>query len=261
MTGAVGTVNLLLGLVYVTIGAMTWTEMRRNRHLGFSHFGLAIVVLAFTCGPHHLHHGLHVLFEERPGGSLDLAVTLIGIPPAATWVVLRFEAWSGGRGERLVRGTPAWVETMPTLAGVYLVALAGAMVGRASPLTMFEPIVLPNVALVAVYVAIGLVLLRTQIANRATNGGWSLSGMSLAGIFFTCAVMHAVHAWYVGTGLYDADWHGRLVDSLSVPAGVYFLWVVHALSVGRLLDWDPGALPAHLAEPAEPAEAVMEIPA
>lgn len=244
MTPAVGAVNVVLGLAYVTIGVMTWTEMRRNRHLGFSHFGLAIVLLAFTCGPHHLHHGLHVLTEERPGGSLDLVTTVIGVPTAAVWVWLRLEAWSGGPGERVLAGTPAWIEAMPTLAAAYVVGLMAVAMTQGSPLTVFEPIVLPNVALVFVYVAIGAVLMRTQLANRVSGGHWSLSGLSLAGIFLTCALMHAVHALYVGTGLYDADWHGRALDSLSVPAGLYFLWVVHALSTRRIHDWDPSAGPA-----------------
>lgn len=253
----VGAVNLVLGLAYVTIGVMTWMDMRRNRHLGFSHFGLAIVVLAFTCGPHHLHHGVHVLFEERPGGSLDLVTTLVGILPAAIWVALRLEAWLGGRGERSLVGMPAWMEAMPTLGAVYVVSLVAVVLSDGSPLAVFEPIVIPNLALVLVYMAIGVVLMRTQISNRWASDTWSLSGLSLAGLFLTCALMHAVHALYVGTGLYDADWHGRVLDALSVPAGLYFLWVVNALSLGRIRDWDPGAVPAQVDE--QSAEFPLEV--
>ncbi|HEV8626678.1 MAG TPA: hypothetical protein VG034_19700, partial [Acidimicrobiia bacterium] len=52
--------NLVLGVAYTGYGMMTAIEMKRDwRTFGFSHFGAAWICMAFTCGPHHLDHGLH----------------------------------------------------------------------------------------------------------------------------------------------------------------------------------------------------------
>ena len=91
-----------------------------------------------------------------------------------------------------------------------------------------------------IYVTIGYFLLRTQLRNRTTSGGWSLSGLALMGVFPTCAVMHAVWVLYAVTGVYAPDVHGLFIDWISVPAGLYFLWVVRALYHDALHDWNRG---------------------
>ena len=115
------------------------------------------------------------------------------------------------------------------------------------------PGALPNLLLVGVYSAIGFYLVRTQLANRRPLGGWSVSGVALALIFPTCALMHGAYAYYVTTGQYGADVHGLVVDWLAVPAGVYFVWVVQALYRGTFRDWNSTgrALPAARSQPAD----------
>src|SRR4051794_41394245 len=123
MTTLVATLNIVLGLVYIQYGTMTVLEMRRSwGTLGFSHFGAAWIAMAFTCGPHHLAHGLHVA-AFGVGGPLDLVAVLIGFPAGVTWFLLRVEAFRGGRGGRFIPRDPLWVLALPTPAGVSVTAL------------------------------------------------------------------------------------------------------------------------------------------
>lgn len=239
MSAAVGGLNLVLGVVYTSYGVMTLVDMKRGwRARGFSHFGAAWVFMAFTCGPHHLLHGAHLAFGGRDGGLLDLVAVLVGFPAGVAWFLLRVEAMGGGRGDRFVAGTPAWVEALPTLAGVYVAWLMASALGVAGGAAMSPERVVPNLLLIVLYGAIGAVLLRTQLANRAVRGGWSLSGLSLTVVFPTCGLMHGAYALYTASGRYDADWHGLWIDWLSVPAALYFLWVVSRLAHGALRDWN-----------------------
>jgi hypothetical protein len=250
VTATVGALNILLGLVYCQYGTMTMIEMRRQRSaMGFSHFGAAWIAMAFTCGPHHFVHGLHLLTVARPAaGPLDLVAVLIGLPAGITWFALRVEAFTGGAGDRLIRGNPRWVIALPTFAGVYV----SAFVTRIADTGHFRgeqlPAVTPNLLLVVIYMTIGYYLVRTQLANRRPLGGWSVSGLALAVIFPTCAMMHGVYAFYALTGRYPAAIHTTVIDWLAVPAGLYFLWVVQALYRGDFRDWNRGAALRAVAE-------------
>jgi hypothetical protein len=108
--------------------------------------------------------------------------------------------------------------------------------------------------LVGLYGAIGYFLARTQLANRKPLGGWSLSGLALAVVFPTCALMHGVYALYALSGKYALDYHGFVIDWLAVPAAMYFLWVVHGLYKGTFRDWN-GAPPKMTEETAVAAAA------
>jgi hypothetical protein len=253
MRPAVAALNILLGSVYTSYGVMTMIDLHRERHQrGFSHFGLAWIAMAFTCGPHHLDHGLHVAFAGRAGGPLDVFAVVVGLPAGVIWFLLRIEALTGGRGDRFLPGTPRRVAILPGLAGAYLaIYLAGvAFVLRRGG--DFEPKLVPNLLLLGLYGVIGFYLLRTQLANRADLGGWSLSGLSLTVVFPTCGLMHAVSVFYALAGRYDVDVHGLTIDWLAVPAAVYFLWVVRALYHGAFNDWNRGATGVRR----EPVEAV-----
>ena len=239
MSTAVGIANFLLGAVYLQYGTMTVLDMRRNwGTLGFSHFGAAWIAMAFTCGPHHMIHATHTLWEGRPGGPLDFAAVLIGAPAGVLWFLLRVEAYRGGRGDRFVSGTPAWLHAIPVLAGAYASAIVAGAIASGTPLLDNAWLVIPNLLLIGIYGMIGFYLLRTQLANRPQLGGWSISGLALAVIFPTCAAMHAVWAFYGLTGRYGFDSHGFVIDWLSVPAGLYFLWVVRGLYRDALNDWN-----------------------
>jgi len=239
MTIAAALVNIILGMVYTSYGVMTVVDMKRGwKQLGFSHFGAAWIFMAFTCGPHHLDHGLHLWIDGRAGGPLDFASVLIGFPAGVTWFLLRVEAFNGGLGDRAIHGTPRWVSALPTLSAVYLVAL-GALVAPLLASTMgWHPTLAANMMLVMLYAVIGVVLLKTQLRNHAGHGGWSLSGLSLAFVFPTCGLMHGVQAVYAANGRYAYDVHLSTIDWLAVPAAMYFLWVVWGLYRDAIQDWN-----------------------
>lgn len=239
MTAAVAIVNLVLGLAYMGYGVMVAIEMKRDwRTLGFTHFGAAWLCMAFTCGPHHLAHAIHVAMEGRAGRPLDLLTVVVGLPVGVIWLALRVEAFSGGRGDRFIPGTPRWLGMVPTLAGVYLTALVAAVLGVGGLTLHVSAMVVANALLVGIYLAIGWFLLCTQLRNRPPMGGWSLSGLSLSGVFPTCAVMHAIWVVYELNGTYGSDIHGVVIDVASVPAGLYFLWVVRGLYRDSRRDWN-----------------------
>lgn len=245
VTAGVLLLNLVLGVAYCGYGVMTILEMRRDRDtFGFSHFGLAWIFMAFTCGPHHLAHAVHLAVEGRVGGPLDVFAVLVGLPVGVIWLGLRVEAFAGGRGDRFIAGTPRWVAAAPAAAVIYVATLTLASVITLShshrALATSGQGLVANGALVVIYMAIGWFVLRTQLTNRPSLGGWSLSGLCLAAIFPTCALMHAIFGVYSVEGLYHYDIHGAVIDWLSIPAGLYFLWVVHRLYMDALSDWNGG---------------------
>ena len=247
---AVAVTNLILGIAYTSYGVMTAVELKRGwRTYGFSHFGAAWIAMAFTCGPHHLAHGIHGMLGDRRGGGLDLFAVVVGLPVGVMWMLLRIEAFRGGRGDRFISGTPGWLKAMPTVAGIYVTALVAGIVWKVSHGIAFHTSILPNVMLLFVYSTIGYYLLRTQLRNRGQIDGWSVSGLSLATVFPTCGLMHLIWAVYASTGLYLTDAHGFVIDWLAVPAGLYFLWVVWALYHDSLHDWNEkvGERPPHYA--------------
>jgi heme/copper-type cytochrome/quinol oxidase subunit 4 len=242
----VALLNLVIGLAYTGYGVMAAIEMVRDRRtLGFTHFGAAWVCMAFTCGPHHLAHAVHVGLEGRGGGSLDLLTALAGLPVGVIWLSLRVEAFAGGRGDRFIPGTPAWLRALPTVAAVYLTVLAAAAVAGPGLGHHVGVMTVANVVLVAIYLAIGWFILRTQFRNRPSMRGWSVSGLSLGAVFPTCALMHAVWVVYDLSGAYRADIHGTVIDLLSIPAGLYFLWVVRGLYRDSRRDWNRVSVGLH----------------
>ncbi len=167
---------------------------------------------------------------------------VVGLPAGVTWFLLRVEATRGGPGDRPVASLPAWVEALPTMAGSYVAAtLTATLAVLASASTAFDVGFVPNLLLVGLYLAIGAVLLRTQLHNHRVDGGWSLSGLALTAVFPTCALMHGAWVVYGATGQYEVDGHLLTIDVLAVPAAAYFLWVVWSLSAGRISDWNSGA--------------------
>ena len=248
MSAMVALVNLVLGLAYCGYGVMTAVEMKRDwKSFGFSHFGAAWVFMAFTCGPHHLVHGVHVALEGRLAGPLDLLTVVVGLPVGVIWLALRVEAFAGGRGDRFIPGTPLWLKVVPPLSGVYLAGLVVAAFAIGGGFTL-SALALANLLLLVVYCAIGWFLLRTQLRNHGPMRGWSLSGVCLSAVFPTCAVMHGIWAVYNIRGAYAFDIHGMVVDWLSIPAALYFLWVVHGLYRESLNDWN--RIPEDLGPPA-----------
>ncbi|MEX0874281.1 MAG: hypothetical protein WD646_10150 [Actinomycetota bacterium] len=238
MTFTAGLLNVVLGLAYTTYGLITIVDLKRGwKTMGFSHFGAAWIAMAFTCGPHHLVHGTHLLFEGRMAGPLDLVAVAVGLPAGVVFLSLRAEATLGGRGDRFISGSPLWLRSLPTLAATYITILVVAVL-RMSTYGLPDKVT-PNIALIVLYFMIGYFLLRTQLRNRGVTQGWSASGVALTVVFPTCGLMHGVFALYAATGLYhDVDWHGLTIDWLAVPAAVYFLWVVRSLYRRSIRDWN-----------------------
>jgi hypothetical protein len=231
--------NVILGMIYTSYGIMTLLDMKRGwRTMGFSHFGAAWIAMAFTCGPHHLDHGAHMLITGRQGSAFDFAAVLVGAPAGLAWFLLRVEAFRGGRGDRYMNGTPFWLKLGPTAAGIYVTALVVAMANILSNDRSLTAITIPSILLLVLYCTIGYYLLRTQFRNFAAQSRWSLSGLSLGVVFPTCAAMHIVMASYASAGVYDVDIHMTAIDWLSVPAAIYFLWVVRALYRDAIRDWN-----------------------
>jgi len=201
--------NIILGVAYTGYGMMTAIEMKRDwRTFGFSHFGAAWICMAFTCGPHHLDHGLHVAIDGRLGGP---ARSPGGGGSACRSACCGCGCGSrpslGGRGDRFIPGDPRWLRAAPAAsgplrgrhrrglyrgAGGWTAGRAGLRgVGQRHPRRPLH----------------GCRLVRACGRSWATDrrwGGWSVSGLSLSVIFPTCALMHLVWATYAVAGRYPA---------------------------------------------------------
>lgn len=247
MTALLGTASLALGAAFVALGMIAVDELRRDtRSRGFSHFGVAFVLMAFTCGPHHLLDGYHVVTGEYPAQASVTMAVLFGVVPGWTFVWLRLEAMSGGRGERLIRGTPAWLAVTPVAFAVFTgAAIVIAADAEPSPAGRVTALPLASYALVACYLLVGWFLVRTQVRRHRDLGLWSLSGLALSAVFPTCALMHLTFALSN-----SGDSHMVVIDALSVPAALYFLYVVRRLYRQSLIDWNRHPL---VGVPGEPA--------
>jgi hypothetical protein len=232
VTVAAGILALLTGLAYSGLGVMAVYELGHNRKTrGFSYLGGAFALMAATCGPHHLVHAEHHLVWGEPVTGPMLAALAIGLVPGAIFVLLRIEAHLGGRGDRFVTGTPVWLGALPWALAVAVGAIVWEAAGDAREL---NPVSLgANLLLFVNYLIVGVLVLRTQLARRPGLGGWSVSGLSMGGVFVTCGVAHLV------AGLATpADWHTLLFDVPGVPFSIYFLWVVRSLHRNSLRDWN-----------------------
>lgn len=232
-------VNLVLGCVYVSYALLTIDDLRHRRvSRGGAQLAYGFTAIMLTCGPHHIDHALHLATGNDVPGALDLVVVLTGLPTGLVWFLLRLEARRGGPGDRSIESRTV-VEVLRTVAAVGVVGVAAAVLG-------FEPAdagwqeqlvtwrLLPNALLVVLYLAIGAILLRTQIRRHAVSGSWSLSGLGITGVFPTCAAMHAVWLGYVVSGRYEPEIHLLVIDTLAVPAALYFIVVAWLLGEGRV---------------------------
>jgi len=231
--------NIAMSFVYLGYGTITLFDLKDGWHdRTRRQFGLAFLAIMFTCGPHHLAHGLHLLLSGAEAGPLDLVVVGVGLAPGVVWFGLRGEALLGGAGDRHLTGTPRALSLVPVLGAAYLVAMVAgtAHLVRGDGFGLAS---VPNLLVMVLYLFVGGTLTATQLRNFEASGRWSLSGLSLASIFFTCALMHLVYATYTATGRYADDGHVLAVDVLSVPGAASFLWLVvgvHRGVIGRRAD-------------------------
>lgn len=250
----IGIANLLVGTAYAGLGLLSaWEAATQYRYRGLSRFGLGFSLMAASCGPHHLMHGWCVL----QGGTVStpmLAITLLGLPGGAVFCWLRAEAMLERRGDRTLAVTPqrmagtllAWLATVAALAGWALatplpvsptvcttrgLVPVAALAGNAAELARL--LTLTNVFVTVTYAMVGWYLAETQVRRYMASRSWSLSGLSLAAVFPTCAAMHLILA------LTNRGEAATLpFDLLGVPASIYFLWVVKRLHRDSVVDWN-----------------------
>lgn len=258
MTYVFGFATIAIGLAYLGLGTLSAVELivlRKER--GFSRFAVGFTLMAASCGPHHLAHGWHIL-SGMDHNALVAVSTVVGLPCGLIFVGLRLEAMIGGRGDRFVSGSPWWITVAPLTFLVVVGALgsrglgSGAHVGhdRGSG-GSFDPtslVFLTNLFVTVTYGLVGGFLLRTQVRRRQTSGGWSLSGLSLAGVFPTCALMHLVYALTA-----RGNSHTLFFDLLGVPASIYFLAVVRGLYRDSIVDWNRRPLVGRAGTPSRPS--------
>jgi hypothetical protein len=267
MSLVIGLSNLAIGLAYAGLGALSaWEAISLHRYRGWSRFGIGFSLMAASCGPHHLVHGWHVLQGESISWPM-FAVTLIGLPAGLIFVLLRLETMWGGQGERLLEASPhgavllagaftvvagwlaAWAFNQPGAEALFQVVCTSA--GLAAPATApvagidFASVMfLANVFVTVTYGMVGWYLADHQVRRHLTSGAWSLSGVALTGVFFTCAQMHLI----------DATTHGNvlmlLFDLMGIPASIYFLWVVKQVHNDSVFDWNRRPLVGAAAAPA-----------
>ena len=233
MSVLAGVLALLTGVVYAGLGLLAAAELvRHRRRRGFSHFGAALEGMFFTCGAHHLlHAGRHLLGDEPAHGPMVAALAL-GLVPAIVFVALRIEAGSGGRGDRLVSGSPLWITALPILFAAATGATLWEGLRDAGAIGVDLRSLVPNALLFAGYGLVGLITARVQMARRPLLGGWSLSGVAMSGLFLTSAASHLTAGLLIA-----ADSRTVTFDYVGVPAAFYFLWAVHRLHRDSARDW------------------------
>jgi hypothetical protein len=228
-----GLLALVTGLAYTALGIITGYELLHHRRTrGYSHFGLAFLVMAFTCGPHHLVHAWRHLVEHEPAHGPMIASLALGLGPGVVFVGLRVEALLGGRGDRLVQGSNLF-STIPWLMAAAGGATLFETLRHASMLPIDLRALIPNLILFVNYALVGYFTARSQLSRHPVLGGWSLSGVAMSGVFLTCGLTHLVDGL-----LSSADFASIVLDNLGVPASIYFLWAVHKLYRDSLGDWN-----------------------
>jgi hypothetical protein len=268
MTLFVGLGSLAIGLAYAGLGLLSaWETISLHRYRGWSRFGIGFSLMAASCGPHHLVHGWHVLQGESVSWPM-FAATLLGLPAGLIFVLLRFETMWGGQGERLFSASPdravllvgaftavagslaAWAFVQPGVElPLQVVCTSAGLVARdATPGIDFTSVTfIANIFVTVTYSMVGWYLADRQVRRYLTSGTWSLSGVALTGVFFTCAQMHLIVATTSGNGLM------LVFDLIGVPASIYFLWVVKQVHNDSVLDWNRRPLVGAAAAPARPS--------
>jgi hypothetical protein len=254
----VGLGNLAIGAAYLGLGLLSgWEAASQFRSRGLSRFGLGFSLMAASCGPHHLVHGWCVLQEGTVSAPM-LAITVIGLPAGLVFVLLRIEVMLRGLGDRVVVVTPramalaavlllgvvgalgGWSAATPPVPGQALCTAGGLLLATSAAPWSVDPrslVFATNLFVTVTYAMVGWYLFDTQIRRYVANRCWSLSGLSLAAVFPTCAAMHLIVALTS-----SPDSATLPFDILGVPASIYFLWVVRRLHTDSVVDWNRSPL-------------------
>lgn len=262
----IGVGNLLIGFAYAGLGMLSaWETLSLHRYRGWSRFGIGFSLMAASCGPHHLIHGWRALQGGCPSWPM-LAVTVIGLPAGLIFVGLRIETALGGRGDRPFRSSRHGAVVLAAAFAVAVGWLTGGTLAHPTPVipsfrictalglaartgvpgTAFgiTSLVAPaNLFVVITYGMVGGYLADYQVRRYLAEGAWSLSGVSLSGVFFTCALMHLIYATS------ERDIATLPFDLLGIPASVYFLWIVKRVHNDSVVDWNRRPLVGAAATP------------
>jgi hypothetical protein len=246
--------EIAAGLSYLVFGAITLHEMRSERaDRGPSHFGLAFAFMTFTCGPHHIDHGFHLLDGGRFTWAGAFAIAA-AVPPGIVFLRLRLEVLSGGSGDRFYLGATRRIALAgPCAAAVAAIVLAVAVDTRSAHLNPLD--ILIAIVLAAIYGIIGLKVLYTQAVHRRVFGGWSLAGGAFAAIMITCALTHMCHALAA-----KPDIHSRIIDALGLPAAAYQLWTIERLRRHAIRDWKRPNVVGRAMQPRRPSPWLGHLP-
>jgi surface polysaccharide O-acyltransferase-like enzyme len=101
-----------------------------------------------------------------------------------------------------------------------------------------------NLFVAITYGMVGWYLADCQVRRHVAEKAWSLSGVSLSVVFFTCALMHLI---YATTERHSAT---LLFDLFGVPASIYFLWIVKRVHSDSVVDWNRRPLVGAASRPA-----------
>ena len=269
MSFTIGISNMAIGLAYAGLGLLAvWETFSLHSYRGWSRFGIGFALMAASCGPHHLVHGWHVLQGDSMSWPM-LAVTLVGLPAGLAFVGLRLETMWGGRGERLISASPqqavllgggfaivaGWLAAsafaQPDAYLPFQICTSAGIVTRASAsgasVDFASVTFLANLFVTVTYGTVGWYLADHQVRRHLTTGAWSLSGVALTGVFFTCALIHLIDATSQGSDLM------LVFDLIGIPASIYFLWVVKQVHSDSVLDWNRRPLVGAAAAPARPS--------
>ena len=267
MSLVIGLANIVIGVAYAGLGSLSaWVAISLHRYRGWSRFGIGFSLMAASCGPHHLVHGWHVLQGEGVSSPM-LVATLIGLPAGLVFLCLRFETMRGGQGDRGFAASPhravlmvgaftivagwlaAWAFEQPEANFPFQVlctstGLAARATASGTGIDYASVTFLANMFVTVTYSMVGWCLADHQVRRRLMNGVWSLSGVALTGVFFTCALMHFIDARTHGNGLM------LVFDLIGIPASIYFLWVVKQVHNDSMMDWNRRLLVGVAAAPA-----------
>ncbi len=266
MALVIGIGNLLIGLAYAGLGVLSaWETFSLRRYRGWSRFGIGFALMAASCGPHHLVHGWHALHGGEASWPV-LAVTLIGLPAGLIFVGLRLETALGGRGDRPFGASRHWAVSLIAVFAVLVGWLTGWTLAHPAPASPPQLLctalglragaaatgagfdiacvtLAANLFVVVTYGMVGWYLADCQVRRYAAEGSWSLSGVALSGVFFSCAFMHLIYA--------TTEAHAAALpfDLLGIPASIYFLWIVKRVHNDSVVDWNRRPLVGAAATP------------
>jgi len=134
VTVAVGLVHAATAAAYLFLFVVAVGEVRSARRV--TSFGAALTLMFLGCGMHHAVHAEHALIFGRASSPLVLAGLLVAAVPSAIFLALRLEAMRGGRGDRFLGGTPAWLALAPTALGAFAgILVLAALAEGPSPVT------------------------------------------------------------------------------------------------------------------------------